>query len=386
MSGAQALLDAWEQVDHDGAPRSAAAAANFYLDFLPEIPGDNTPHIALWERDGTPDGILVGRLGVRRPVVRIGKWQFPMPRLRTLNITEGGLEARTTATAQRQAEYLRQLLEGGTIDCISVFRVPLDSEPGRILAQGLRKAGDGNPELIGHWYTELTDRQGCPVQPNSAKTRSAFRRKDRKLLQTFNGRVEVRELRSRDQLADFIRISARIGEASYQQGIGVGVQDNAWWARILGIHADNGSLRGYLLEADGENIAYLVGTLISGTFTLIATSFLPQYRAVGPGAFMLRRVIERLQQDGVRWLDYGVGDYSYKELHGTWRRENATLNLYGTSPAARLASILDTTGKKINRALYRVLKAGGMLERLKRLRRHLAERSGSSQPDQPPQQ
>ena len=382
LEGAGALLRSWEQVDHDGAPRPAAATADFYLPFLPELPGDNTPYVALWDKDGLPDGVLVGRLNIRRPLVRIGKWRFPMPRLRTLNITEGGLEARDSATAEQQAEYLRELLAGETIDCISIFRLPLDSAAGHIIASGLRKPGDGNPEVIGHWFTELTDREGRIVVTNSAKTRSSFRRKDRKFIEAFNGAIELRELRTREQMTEFIQVAAQIGAASYQQGIGIGVQDNSWWHNMLGLHADNGNLRGYLLEAGGNTIAYLVGPVVGGTFTLLATSFLPEHRAVAPGAYLLRRVIERLQQEGVRWLDYGVGDYDYKELHGTWRREDASLNLYAASPSARMASMLDTAVKKTNRALYQALHAGGLIERIKRLRRRIAEWSANPRPDQ----
>ena len=378
MNGARALIQSWEQVDHDGAPRVAVASANFYLSFLPEIPGDNTPHVTLWKQDGLPKGILIGRLSIRRPLVRIGKWRFPMPRLRTLNITEGGLKTLTGETALQQAEYLRQLLADGAIDCISIHRIPLDSEIGRILANGLRYPGDGNPIVTGHWFTELNDSSGSPVVTNSAKTRSAFRRMDRKLCKFFDNQVQIRDFRRREQVADFIKAAARIGECSYQHGIGVGVQDNSWWSKLLGLHAENGNLRAYLLEANGKPIAYAVGSLWGNTYTGLATSYMPEYRSVSPGTYLLRRMIEQFQQEGIRWFDYGVGDYGYKEIYGTFRREDATLNLYAKSPAARFAGALDTIAMKTNHTLHRALQNWGLIDRIKQLRRRYAERSRKS--------
>lgn len=383
ISGARTLIESWEQADLDCEPKAGVAAANFYLPFLPELPGDNTPHVRLWKQKGLPNGILIGRLSIRSPLVRIGKWRIPMPRLRTLNITEGGLKALNSATADQQAEYLRQLLADGTIDCISVHRVPLNSEIGSILGKGLRHPGDGNPTVIGHWFTELNDTSGRPVVTNSAKTRSAFRRMDRKLCEFFDNQVQLREFRSREQVADFIKVAARIGASSYQQGIGVGVQDNSWWSKLLGLHADNGNMRAYLLEAKGEPIAYAVGSLWGDTYTGLATSYLPEHRSIAPGTYLLRRMLEQFQQEGVRWFDYGVGDYGYKEIYGTWRREDATLNLYASSPAARITCALEAIVSKTNRTLHRALQSWGLIDRLRHLRRRIAERSARRLTDRP---
>ena len=381
MSGTKPLLQAWEKVYHGDTPRSALVSASFYLPFLPEFPGNNTPHVALWRRGGLPNGILIGRLDIRHTFVGIGILRFPIPKLRILHIVQGGLEALDSATAHQQARYLRQLLDGGSIDCISIQRLPLDTAIGQILARGLRSPGDGNPIVAAHWFTELTDSKGDPVVTNSAKTRSAFRRMDRKLCKFFDNQVQLREFRNREQVPDFIKMAAHIGERSYQKGIGVGVQDNSWWSTLLKIHADNGNLRAYILEAKGKPIAYAVGSLWRSTYSGLATSYLPEYRPVSPGAYLLRRMIEQFQSEGVRWFDYGGGDASYKEIYGTWRREDATLKLYATSPTATVARILDSTATKARSGLYHALESWGLIKYLKHLRRRNAEPSRKTRPD-----
>lgn len=370
LEGAKKLLHTWELADQRDTPRVATAKADFFLPFLSEIPGDTTPYIALWKKDGVPDGILIGRLSVRRPLIKIGNRRIPAPRLRTLNITEGGLEALSAETAMEQKRYLQALLASGDLECISIFRLSPDGDVGRVLENGLNKPGDGNPIKVARWFTELNDRHGNPVVANSAKTRSGFRRKDRKLLEAFGGSVEIREVRDPADVAGFLKVAVNIVAASYQQSIGVGVKDDTSWKSTSRIHAENGSFRGYLLEAKGEPIAYIVGPVVDGTFTLLATSFLPEYGKLAPGTYLLRRVIERLQEEGIRWIDYGIGDYSYKELYGTLRREDTSTNFYATSRNARTAGVLNILANSI----AQFLQSSGLLARMKQVRRSIIDR------------
>ena len=369
LDGARKLLHSWELLDLRDTPRVATSKSKFFLPYLSEIPEKNTPYVVLWKSDGKPDGILLGRLGVRRPLTKIGSWRVPMPRLRMLNITEGGIEALSAATALQQKKYLQSLLDGGDVDCISIFRLPPDGESGKILENGLNKSNNVKPIKIARWFTELNDRHGNPIVTNSAKTRSGFRRKDRKLVEEFSGAVEVREFRDPENVAEFLKVAVRIVAASYQQHIGVGVQDDAAWRTTSRIHAENGSFRGYLLEIKGEPVAYIVGPVVDGTFTLLATSYLPKYGKLAPGTYLLRRVIERLQEEGVRWIDYGVGDYTYKELYGTLRREDALMHFYASSPSARIARILHILANSTTR----FLQASGLLKRLKQIRRFIID-------------
>lgn len=370
LNGAQKLLHSWERMDQRDAPRVATAKANFFLRYLSEIPGKQTPYVALWTKDGTPDGILIGRLSVRRPIIKIGSWRLPMPLLRTLNITEGGLDALSKDTALQQKKYLQALLAGGDLDCISIFRQSPEGEVGRILENGLDNASNGGKIKVSRWFTELKDCNGNPVVKNSAKTRSGFRRKDRKFVETFGGAVEIREIRDPEKVADFLKVALKIVAASYQKSIRVGVQDDDAWKSTCRIHAENGSFRGYLLEVKGEPIAYIVGPVVDGTFTLLATTFLPKYGKLAPGTYLLRRVIERLQDEGVRWIDYGIGDYSYKELYGTLRREDTLINFYSLTPKARIARILDILAN----SSIRFLQTSGLLKHLKEIRRFYIER------------
>ncbi|WGL18498.1 GNAT family N-acetyltransferase [Microbulbifer bruguierae] len=375
---ARALLEYWEyrERQRDDGPRPVYAAANFFFPFLLDNDTYQAPHIALWEYRGHPAGILIGRIRIARPQRSIGPLRIPMPKLKTLEILHGGLESRATEITYRQLEYLRQLLATAEVDCIAIHHLPLDSEIGARLNAGLRNAGDGNPVRSGRWLIELTDAGGQPLTSNSAKTRSSFRRQDRKLEEAFAGQVYVRELRNPEDVSGLIDIATAISNQSYHGSMGVGVSNSEHWRRTLSILAANGNLRGYLLHADGIDLAYGIGAVYHGTFNAIATAFLPEYRAIRPGTFLLRRTIERLQEEGVRWFDFGYGGAAYKELYGTQHSEEATFHLYARSPAATIAGASDALVQGISHGTRRLLASAGMLDRIRQLWRRRLERPG----------
>ena len=376
MEMARALLSLWEhRADkHSGAPGSVHASSDFFLPFLAANDCYLSPHIALWESGGVPCGILIARIAVSRPKRAIGPITVPMPRLKNLEIVHGGLEADTEGTTLLQLAYIREILATGKVDAISIHHLPCDSEAGKRLLAGLRGPGDGSPALTSHWFTELSDVNGEPVISNSSKTRSSFRRKDRKLEKLFLGPVQVRELNSEQDVTPLIVAAAGIGERSYQGGLGVGVRNNTHWQTVLSILAANGHLRGYLLEADGATLAYGVGAACHGTFCYMAGSFLPEYRDVAPGGYLLRRMFERLQDQGIRWFDFGFGDAAYKELYGNLCREEATLHLYAKSRPAQTARLLDGLVQRSNRGVRTLLSSTGLLESARRLWRRRLER------------
>lgn len=373
---ARALLKSWEEIEQQrtGEPAPIYASAEFFFPFLESNKSYQDPHIVLWETQGAPAGILVGRIKLARPKRALGPLRIPMPQLTTLEILHGGLESHSTEAAHSQLDYLRQLLASAEVDCISIHHIPEDSEAGKLLSAGLRNSGDGNPTPSRRWLIELTDAHGQPVASNSSKTRSSFRRQDRKLEETFEGRVCVREIRTSEEVSTFIEAAASISEHSYHGGMGVGVCDNEHWRRILNIVAASGNLRAYLLNANGVNIAYGVGAVYRGTYNAMATAFLPEYRAVRPGTFLLRRTIERLQHEGTRWFDFGYGGAAYKELYGTHCKEEATYHLYARTPAANIARFTDTLVQAVNRGGRRLLASAGVLDRMRQLWRRSLER------------
>ncbi|GAB2526270.1 GNAT family N-acetyltransferase [Microbulbifer agarilyticus] len=375
---ARLLLEHWESFSRSrsDAPSSLHAHSSFYLPFLASNSSCRSPLVVLWESATGPRGVLIARIAMTRAKCSLGPVSVPMPLLKTLEIVHGGFVADSPEVAQQQLQYLRDLLASKEIDCVAVHHLTCDSALGEALSQGLQKQGEGNPVHTEHWYTELTDSEGEPVITNSSKTRGSFRRKDRKLERHFDNKIHIDEITEPDQITSLIKAASKIGDQSYQGGLGVGVRDSPHWQSILRILAENGQLRGFLLQADGKNIAYAVGGLCNGCFCYMAASFLPEHREIAPGGYLLRRILEKLQAEGVRWFDFGFGDASYKALYGNKNDQEVTLHFYGSSIAAqatRLADGATRLGKRWMRAL--LVKSGLMTWTKRQWRRRLEHRT-----------
>ncbi len=368
------LLELWERSADGEGPSFVDASSHFFLPYTESL-SDCVPWVALWAPGGRAAGILVGRQRCVRPKRTVGGLRIPMPELQSLEVVYGGLQLRDPKAAEWAVALLRSWLDAGELDSVSVHPLEAESGIGRLLEAGLRSPADGLAEPSSHWFAELVDAQGEPVVANSARTRRTFRRKDRQLEQTFDGGVAVRVVREPGEVEAFTKLAASIGDRSYQGALGVGVRDDARWRSILGIHAAAGCLRGYVLEARGEAIAYVAGPLFQGTFTLVATSFLPEHRQIGPGGYLIRRVIESLQEEGARWLDFGFGEAAYKELHGTLQRDELGFRFYGSRFAARVASGLDRIAARVDRVVRELLARTGLVDRARRIFRGRAEGS-----------
>lgn len=372
---ADELLEVFERNEGAQGPRSIDAARAFFLPYTAENPQVGDPYVALFAPDAEPEGLLVGRCTEARTRRRIGPLRIPLPRLRRLELVYGGCRALGPAARTWLVSHLCELLERGDFDCIAVSQLPTDDPLCELLRAGLSRPGDAVEQRIPHWFAELLDADGEPLDKRSSRTLNRARRRDRELVKAYDSAVELRELGRTETLEEFIASAAAIGARSYQGAIGVGVQDDARWRTMLGIPARSGALRAFLLVAKGEPIAYAVGPVHAGTFSLLATAYLPEHAQRSPGTYLLRRVIERLRTEGIRWLDFGFGEAAYKERHGTLKREECNLHFFGRSAAARTARLLETGARAFEVHFRGWLERAGWLDRVRRAWRQRAQRA-----------
>ncbi|HEY8570606.1 GNAT family N-acetyltransferase [Microbulbifer sp.] len=333
-----------------------------------------SPHVALWESGGEPTGILIARIAIARPKRAIGPLSVPMPQLKTLEVIHGGLEAHNEMTALLQLDYIRDFLASGDVDAVSIHHLPCESETGKLISAAFSGPNGCTPVITDHWFTELTDASGKPVVTNSAKNLRNFRRQDRKFEAVFEGKLHIREMTTEKDVMPLIVAATAISQHTYQGSMGIGIRNDKRWHTNLNILATNGQLRGYLLEAENVIVAYAVGGTCRNTFNYLATSFLPEYREFAPGAYLMRRIMERMPEEGVCWFDFGFGNATYKERTGSLCRKEATYYLYGKSRAAWVARRLDGLVQGSNRSLRKLLTSTNMLDNARRLWRRSLER------------
>src|SRR5690606_11886417 len=136
-----------------------------------------------------------------------------------------------------------------------------------------------------------------------------------------------------------------------------------------------------LLEIDGEVRAFWFGLVYKGVFHSSETGYDPDLRSYEVGSLMFIRLIDSLAEEGVKGVDFGLGDSFYKERFGdrSWRETSVwlfapTLKGVALRTMLELTEALDQVGRK---AVARF----GLTDRIKRAwrqRQTASEKSAGS--------
>jgi hypothetical protein len=322
------LRDEWSALRRNRGVISMDAEPGLFCDILPALGDAVTPYVAIFRQNDEPIAALVGRRSHRAPVP--GPTALIAPRLEVLEIVCGGLITDgTRESADAVIAHLTDLLDGRQIDMLDIHHLDAEHELAASLSAGLERRARVSQRPEGHCRLSLCDLQtGQRLHHNSSKTRSTFRRKDRKLCEFFENRTEVRELHGAETLNELLRVAGSINANTYQAALACGIEDTLRWRTILGALASRSAMHGYVLMGNGVAIAYVVGAVLHGQFTLLATGFLPEHQSLSPGLVLLNRIFDLLTAERVMTVDFGFGDADYKRILANQRSLEFTLHLY----------------------------------------------------------
>jgi hypothetical protein len=275
--------------------------------------------------------------------------------------------------------HLASLLRSGEVDHMMFNCLPKSHALWGDLTS--RQSALGKPVVrdILHWETRLLDVEtGERQHHNSSRTRATWRRKDRKLTKAFEGELEMRCIRSPEDVAGFLKDADSVTMQAYHGAIGAGLRDSEIWRLVVGAMADSGHLRSYLLTGKGEPLAYVLGAVYKDVFTLEATSFAPKYSQLSPGTVLMVRLFDDLAEAGVPICDFGFGDAEYKRLNGTNSWQESSLDIYGRPLRARVAHRIDATAQWLTLHGKRLANATGRAGEIRKAWRRRLEGGGDS--------
>ncbi len=213
------------------------------------------------------------------------------------------------------------------------------------------------------------------LHQNSAKTRQGLRRKQRKLADQFDGRLEFERIDQPEMTDAFIAAAAGISAQTYQAAIDVGIRDTGGMRAFARELAEDRTFRGYLIRGGGRPIAYVAGDLECGTFQLWATSFLPDWGKYSPGIVLLNQVFDDLTAEGAHCFDFGHGEAAYKRLLSNTERTEVDLALYGPGAVAGAAHAIHRATTGLRDTARGIAAGSGRLDQLRRLwHEHLRRR------------
>jgi len=255
---------------------------------------------------------VAGRIEHRPLPTGIGYRMLYAPRVRMLQLVDGGVVAESGDEAQPVLAALRALLESGEIDAVAVPPLPVGSTLHRSFAElggPLERQPFIRPWLRRRLALPESFDEFVAASPSRVRLARYARSLDRRL---GNG-LAVEITRDPSGLDRFARDADAIAAATYQRAIGSGFADTPEQRELLRISLEHGWQRAYMLRNGDTPVAYWLCSTYRGTMTTRATGYAPKHEHDRVGSYLLLRVIEDACRDpGLHTLDFGPGDADYK--------------------------------------------------------------------------
>jgi CelD/BcsL family acetyltransferase involved in cellulose biosynthesis len=266
-------------------------------------------------------------------------------------------------------EGVRQLVRSGEADSVFFADLEVDSGLWNLLG-GLKSDPDlavfypSRPQA--RWRLRFPENPTDYWKQFSRKNRETFRRRRKQLSQQWTCYREPAEV------GTFLKKAEAVSQKSWQtqfRGLQVSAdpEQQRHWERIAAL----GAMRSYILEHDGQPVAFELCIQWNGTFVGVETGYDLALARFSPGTVLILRMLEDLiAQDTPRLIDLGGGDYGYKQLFCNEQTFSGRVLLvrraFKPLLAARLRSLVQMITELARSGLYR----SKTLTRLARKWRH----------------
>jgi hypothetical protein len=258
-----------------------------------------------------PDGILVGRIEQGWVAVRLGYLPPIRISVRKIIVSSYGLVAgEAERVAPMMVSEVNKWLREGRAD-VAVFE---DVETGSALHRaaveapiGFLMKNDVRKRRI-HWRLELP---ACFEDFQHAHR--GLMQKVRKLERAYDGRLQYRRFRLDKDIEEFCDTVEDVAKSTYQRALRVGFLNSREDRALLSAAAGQGAWEAFIAYIDGCPVAFWSGIRTDGTFVLNWTGYDAAYENYSPGLVAIVRMLEALMAEGIRIVDFGVGDWAYKK-------------------------------------------------------------------------
>lgn len=168
-------------------------------------------------------------------------------------------------------------------------------------------------------YADLTIGFDAYVAQLSGNTRSAIKRKGKKVAQASGGQLDVRRYATPAQLADFHSIARALALGTYQERLmGAGLPDTPDFTQRMFAMAAAGNVRAWLLYVGGAPAAYLYCPIHGDTAIYEFVGHDPEFNELSVGAVLQVEALRDLAADpAVARFDFTEGDGQHKRQFAT---------------------------------------------------------------------
>jgi Acetyltransferase (GNAT) domain len=359
---------------------------DFFLNLVQSSERVIRPHVIVLYRAGRPDAILVGRLERASMDFKLGYFHLPSVPVRELIFSYGGFRGNTCAENSTQMVLsILESLRRREADLAMLHQVDASSA---LYEKALRVPGalirDRFATAAARYLMTLPDNVEQLYKGFSQGLRAELRRKKRRLLADFDGKLVVRRIRNAKELDSAFPDLEEIAGKTYQRGLGFGFEDTPEVRGRFRFCAEKGWLRVYIVYIDGRPSSFWTGTVKDGAFASDDVGYDPYFREYSLGSFVLITLLEDLCREGVGEVDFGPGLAEYKKRFSNRSTMEASVLIFaptmrgiGLNSLRTITTVTDRTGKAM-------LERTNLLPRVKRFwRSRAAQDNAGGRPSQP---
>lgn len=342
------------------------------------------PHVVAVHEGSELVALLAGRVENVTVGLRIGYKNLYRVRTRCLTMPYGGVMGDDHPEVLKcLSDHLVDLLRGREVDMVDFDNVRNDSALHAVVRDSAPLPCRSHfAESHIHWKMVLPA-SGVEIEKAMSKKHRYWVRRMRKRFQEkFPDKIEFacrKEILGPVGLADELE---SIAKHTYQRGLGAGFVNDEEHRRRLELWSNRGLLRAYVLRAAGKPVAFCLGTRFHDTFFLSDMGFLPEWGEFEPGTLIFLHMLDCLCAEGLKFLDFGLGDAFYKQRFGTEHWQESMLCVFAPSFKGIALNLTDTGSRVIRLAGRKLLNRMDALKKLKKKwRQKLASRSASAPAD-----
>ena len=349
-----ALRPLWEQLE----PTNPEADIDFFLTVVANSPGVIRPHVVLIERPGRTPLLTVARLEERALEAKLGYRVVARPNLCALSVAYSGIVgAETGEDVQELLDELCGALRQGEADVLCFSKLATDSP---LFEMAMRAAPwfcrEHPVGTVPRTEVKVPDDLPAFLAARSRNTRDNVKRYGRRLEKAHGDAIAVNSYRDAANLDEAIEAMEAVAAKTYQRALNVGFRDEPRQRALLELAAHKGYLRAWVLDIDGQPVAFWSGLAYAGTFYIGSPGYDPAFGDLRVGQYLQMRMMEDLCADpDVTRLDYGFGDAQYKRSFGDRTWTEADVLIFRPSLRALRANAVRTGVAGASRATKRAL-------------------------------
>jgi hypothetical protein len=327
------------------------------------------PHVIVIYRNGRPDAMLPGRLERVRATPRVGYLKLPGIGARQITFPKGGILG--NASAENSEEFIKAIQEAlrlGEADMAMLHQVQTDTD---LYAKALGLSGfatrDHQLRPLVRNSMKLSSNVEQIYQGLSSGLRADLRKKKRKLAEEFGNGARIRCVRGSGELDQAMQEMEAVAAKTYQRGLGVGFENSKLMRERLHLYARKGWLRVFLVTINEKPCAFWMGTVFNGSFCSDYLGFDPAFGKYSPGTVLMAAMIEEFCKEGVKEIDFGVGDGRYKDRFGNHRVMEASVCIFRSSLKGVSLNAVQTGTRFLDGSMRKILESTKLLPTLKKL-------------------